>query len=60
MDHILLKQTVKSAAKVIKESLLEADQNLDDISCDAQDFKQSWGQTKVPGVLITLFSVLMN
>ena len=43
-----------------KESFLEVHYNLDDSFCDAKDLKQSWRQTKVPDVLMTFFSVLMN
>ena len=51
---------VKSTAKVITESFLEVNYNLDVSFCDTQDFKQSWRETKVPGVLMTLSSALMN
>ena len=40
---------VKSTAKVITESFLEVNYNLDVSFCDTQDFKQSWRETKVPG-----------
>ena len=52
--------TVKGVADVIKESSLELDFNFDASFCEAQDFKQSLRLTKVPGVLITFFSVLMK
>ena len=37
---------MKSAAEVIKESLLEVNYNLDASFCDAQDFKQSLRQNE--------------
>ena len=61
INSLLHINAVKSAAEVIKESSLEADFNLDDSFCEAQeDLKQSWRQTKVSDVLITFLSVLIN
>ena len=51
---------VKSAAKLIRKALLEVNFNLDDSFCDAHDLSQSWRKTKIPDVLLTFFSVLMN
>ena len=60
INSLLNINAVKRAAEVIKESLLEVDYNLDGSFCDAQDFKQFRRQTKIPGVLMTFFSVLTN
>ena len=60
INSLLNINAAKSTAEVIKESLLEVDYSLDASFCDAQDFNQSSRQTKVPGVLMTFFSVLMN
>ena len=51
INSLLITNAAKNAAEVIQESLLEV-YNLVDSFCDAQDFKQSWRQTTVPGVLM--------
>ena len=40
--------------------MLEVHYNLDANFCDTQDFKQPWRQTKVPGVSMIFFSLLIN
>ena len=39
INSLLKINAVKTAGEVIKESLLEADYNLDDSFCDTQDLK---------------------
>ena len=59
INSLLNINAAKSAAEVIKESLLGVHYNLDDSFCDAQDLKQSWRQTKVPDALM-IFSLCFN
>ena len=55
INSLLNINTAKSAAEVIKESLLGVHCNLDDSFCGTQDLKQSWRQTKVPDALMIFF-----
>ena len=51
---------VNSAASTIRETLLNVDFKSDDVFCDAQELKESCKATKVPDVLLTFFSALLN
>ena len=59
INSLLNINAAKSAAEVIKESLLGVHCNLDDSFCGTQDLKQSWRQTKVPDALM-IFSLCFN
>ena len=51
---------MKSAAATISEALLNVDFKVENRFCDAQELKKSYKTTKVPDVLLTFFSVLLN
>ena len=53
-------KTVKIAAQTIRKCLLEADFDLEDKYCDAQELNHSWKDMVLPAVPGAFFSVLYN
>ena len=51
---------VKNAAEHIRKVLLNVDFGLEDGFCDAQELKNSYSNTQLPGVLLTFFASLFN
>ena len=51
---------VKNAAEHIRKVLLNVDFGLEDGFCDAQELKNSYSNTQLPGVLLKFFASLFN
>ena len=51
---------IKTAAAIIRQSLLDFDFGLDDKFCDAGELKEAWRKKIMPDVLLTFFSILFN
>ena len=51
---------IKSAAKIIRQSLLQIDFGLQDKFCHAEELKFAWKNTKIPDELLTFFAELFN
>ena len=49
--------SIKKAAKVMREALLKLDVGLQDKFCDAEELKHLWFTTRMPDELISFFSV---
>ena len=52
--------SIKSAAKAIREALLKVDFGLEDKFCDAEELRHSWCTTRMLDELISFFSVMFN
>ena len=51
---------IRSAGKILKESLEKVDFKLDDCFCDGNEVKDSWKTTLMPDQLLTFFSALFG
>ena len=52
--------SIKSAAKIIRDKLLNIDFGLHDKFCDAEELKLAWRTTKIPDELLAFFSEVFN
>ena len=51
---------IQESAKIIRDSLLVQDFDLNDKFCDANDLEEAWNNMTIPEPLVTFFSVVFN